>query len=373
MDMPIRPISAPEPELQNVLGAGPAPAAATGGRIEPTLESQAPAKKAEQAADLDIETIHSVIALARRVAKQNYEEHLEAARTAKTREEFEAAVNAATKAFEANNSMRTAQNYFDNAEGNIQHGGLLFMQGKQQEAEKRFTTAGAAIRTAADKIDEFSAYVMQSPFMEKAIAFVAKADEVKNVAADKVTGAYVNFEQSAARTAEGFARGLKSFSERMVEFGHKVAAAPAQIRDLARDKAVSLVEATASVMSGFLSRVKKSVIARTDAIDAKVADIDRRIDRKMEAIDARVTQGIDRVKEDAHHAWNTIEQHAQAAMKASRDLAERAKAEGQEMALNGHAAVRTVGSIGKGIRAVLASQFVANKNDLVAKQKRSQP
>jgi tetratricopeptide (TPR) repeat protein len=374
MDSSIKSVAAARsPDMEPLYGAAVAdePAVATSARKEPTLGEPAPKAKIEPSPELDIETIQSVIALTRRVATQNYEAHLEAARQAKSPEELEAAIAAAARAFEASNNMRAAQNYFNSAEGDVQLGSLLFMQGKDKEAEKKFTSAGDHIRTAADKVDDFSKYVMQSRFMERAIAVVAKADDVKNLAVERVTGAYVGFEQSAVRTAEGFSRGLKSFSERMVEFGHKVAAAPKQIRDLAREKSVSMVEATATVVTGFLSRMKKAaqsvsnaVKQKVDAVDAKVEALDRRVDAKLEAIDARVTAGIDRVKEEAHHAWDTLEQHAQAAMKASRDLAERTKAGGQEAVLNGRAVVDTAVNIGRNLRAVLASEFVASKTKL---------
>ena len=136
---------------------------------------------------------------------------------------------------------------------------LQTLLGQEDKAAESFDTASAGVKEAADHLDAFADYVPSSKMFNKALAIVAKRDQVKTgfknafINADK---AIAGMEDRAAEHAQSISSGFKSFAGRMRAFAKDIADTPARIKAFVKEKSMSVADATATATMGFISNAK---------------------------------------------------------------------------------------------------------------------
>lgn len=296
------------------------------------IDSNTPASGANLTADepTDYERIHAVLTLTRKVAINNYFEHLEALLNApdgnlrmearRALEDAQAAAEAADKAFQS--AVRS--------EAIFRRGTTLMATGQIADAQRRFLGAGEHLVEAAQGLREVATYAPKSRFFQRAINLAAKTDEV----ASKI-------EASAVARAERFAAGMAAFAKRIDGFARMVAQTPKRINEIMREAAVTAARATivvAAMVSGGAQAAARAAIDRgTAALDASV-DAAHQLDRNVKT-----------------RAWDILDQAADVAA----GLRDRVSAATQAAAIHGRASLGLAG----GVLALVKDSYAERVNE----------
>lgn len=356
--------------------------------------------------------IDDVLSLARELAEQDYAKHLQMMVNAKTSEEREVALKALDRSVTASKALSVAYENFGNSRETAKAGTSDMLHGREKSAQENFSLSGDQMQSAAKDLEVFTAYIPQSKSFALAMDFVAKKDEYARKIGPSIDGAIAGIEMKAARTVESFTLGLKSFASTMKEFGKTIASTPDRIKTVAKEKALTTVEATATVMAGLMSRTlrffkstKDSALEKIDsAIDASIALEEKvigKIDKSVQAIDQKVDAGMDALR--AHRkatvesivekadqaremtlrgrdvAWDTIDRLGQASIKLGSEIKSTAieSAETIERHSHGAAAVAVTaaklpGQIAGHIMRSLGASVASSYNEAVAEAAENQ-
>jgi hypothetical protein len=267
---------------------------------------------------VNYDSIYEVFSLARRLANENRQMHLDAAKDAKSQDEFETAIKAARVAFAEADSVAEGQKRFVASESSFHTGTLDMMSGKDDAAKASFAAAGEQLGDAAKQIDMFAEYMPRSKYMDVAIQNVARRDGMLETAEKGIHNAIDNI----ALTVKGFATGLKVFAGQVAEFGQRAVQIPDQVQKIVKEKSVSVVEATSIATMSFLTRAKNAVQnavqSTVKAVNGIVDGVVVGVQEKVKAANETVNNGLDYLEaqeiQARQRAWNTIEKCAQYAV-----------------------------------------------------------
>jgi len=236
----------------------------------PSLSAAYDEAKARTEPMAALDQVYGVVALARKLALENFYLHLAAVTSAQDEAEKQDAVGRLLKATEAVAVTSQAYKSFVTSESSLAQATAQTAAGDIPAAHAASRAAGAEMEMVADRLDRFADYAPRSRFFGKALHAVSAADAY----AGKV-------EASAARTVDGFVKGLKAFARQVVDFARGIAAK---------------VEHQVTL---FRSAAKQNAL---DTLD-RAGDLAERLG-----------QVVDRAADTVHRAASTVNLHATAAV-----------------------------------------------------------
>lgn len=217
------------------------------GAAESTVYRGQPQKRMPPAS---FEEAGAVIRLARRLAIQNYHQHVEAAANARTTEQMSEAVTLLVEAEKAARLADSALQSLVSAQAEQRATTVSLLRGDPAAASQSAKTAGHHMDIVADKLERYGTVGPRGRFFQGAMNAVMKADELAG-----------RVEAGAARTVESFSKGLVAFAQRLRELSASAVRAPAVVADIAKTSGVTVGRATASAytslstaIGGFVSR-----------------------------------------------------------------------------------------------------------------------
>jgi hypothetical protein len=282
----------------------------------PTLAEVYAAAKARAEQAPGFEQVHEVVALARKLALENFYLHLAAVTQAHDESAKDAAVARLLKSTEAVAMTSEAYKSFVASESDFAHSTARVIADDMPAARAAAKASGEHMEIVADRLDRFADYVPKSHFFAGALHAVAKADELAG-----------RVEASAAKTVEGFARGLKAFAKKVSDFGRSLAELPEKVSAAVKTHAVSTANAAIVIGSAFMDRLRAladRVVQKVDAGKAKVVQEVVAVGDKVtatrslvertawESLD-RAADFVDRVGSHVARATSTVSLHATAA------------------------------------------------------------
>ena len=243
----------------------------------PSLAAAYDEAKARTAPMAALDQVYGVVALARKLALENFYLHLAAVTSAQDEAEKEDAVGRLLKATEAVAVTSQAYKSFVTSESNLAQATAQTAAGDMSAAHAASQAAGTEMEMVGDRLDRFADYAPKSRLFGKALQGIA--------AADAYTG---KVETSAARSVDGFVKGLKAFARQLIDFAREIA------------------EKVGHQVSSFRSAAKQS------ALDT--------LDRAGE-IAEQLGKAVDAAADTVHRAASTVNLHATAAVGVASGLA----------------------------------------------------
>lgn len=215
-------------------------------RIEPVIDDKSNLGAVPQPESY--ERIQAVVELTRRLARQDFLKHLDAAAEAVTQEER---IAANERLLESERAVRLADSAYQSlisSESQFRRSTVCLVTGDEKKALFAAGEAEQHLEIVSDKLDRFSDYAPRSRFFQKAIETLVRVDQAAGQLEDKVV-----------KTVESFSRGLKAFAGRVRAFGAEVAQTPQRIKEKAVEAGVSTAAATNSWVSKMMGRVRSGM------------------------------------------------------------------------------------------------------------------
>lgn len=255
-------------------------------RVISNLVGDSDTERADAPQTLRFDSIRQAVELARRLAIENYMQHVNHLIAARNDEERAAATAGLVEAERATRLADKAAQQLIDSEASFRGATLFLVRGEKDRATQASEDSAMKMGQVAANLDAFGSMAPRSKFFGAAVRVVASADGVLS---------------RVERRIEQISASLNAFAARVRGFARVIASAPRVAEQVAHEHRVAMTEASLRVSRSLLAGARGWASSRV----AKAQDVAERA--KRSAWDMLVA-----VKLQAEAAANAVTDHSRA-------------------------------------------------------------